>query len=181
MKAVVLATVVATGFLFACATGTYAPADSTTHGGKDGGILSKGDSGSSSNDNNNNPPPSGDDGGTTNTNTCSGTLCGTDCVDTSSDPNNCGACANACDVTATCTGGQCVPSSTNTTNEPPQGTCSHSLCTSGNSLDEACDAPGCTIVICDPTYLGDNYCCDTSWDSTCIDEVNTYCAPYSCN
>lgn len=177
----VLAVLVAALSAAACATGTYA-SDSghTAHG--DGGILKKDDDASAPK-----PPPAGDDGGTVlppdddagGGPTCNGTVCGTNCVDTTSDPQNCGGCGVVCDPSATCTSGQCT--STQTSNEPPQGTCDHSLCSSGTSLEEGCDTQGCTVVICDPSYLGDDFCCDTQWDSTCIDEVNTYCAPYSCN
>ncbi|HEY1954116.1 MAG TPA: hypothetical protein VGH28_00840 [Polyangiaceae bacterium] len=176
MKAIALATVIS-GLVVACATGTYGPGDTNSSHG-DGGIISKGDSGT----------PKGQDAGTKpvvdsgnpQPPTCNGTMCGADCVDTSSDPNNCGACGNPCDLSSTCTGGQCVPNQTQS-GEPPVGTCGHSLCTSGNALIEGCDPAGCNTVICDPQYLDDEYCCDTSWDSQCIDEVNQYCAPYSCN
>jgi len=66
-------------------------------------------------------------------------------------------------------------------NPPPQDQCGHSLCSTGDFLDEGCDSPGCTIVICDPGYLGDVYCCDQGWDQQCIDEVDELCAPYSCD
>jgi len=168
----------------ACATGAYATPSSSQG---DGGVLPRGtDGGGSTNPPANgndggtvNPPTNGDDAGNGNTTTCTGTMCGSDCVDTTSDPNNCGGCGNACDASQTCTNGQCT-GGTNS-NEPPQGTCSHSLCSTGNYLDEGCDTEGCTVVICDPEYLFDDYCCDTDWDQQCIDEVNTYCSPYSCN
>jgi hypothetical protein len=37
-----------------------------------------------------------------------GTTCGGACVDTSTDPNNCGACGNVCGAGTTCAGGQCT-------------------------------------------------------------------------
>ena len=172
MKAVVL-TSLASCLVLACATGTYGPTGTTsgTH---------KSDGGTSFGGGNNQPPPSsGDDAGSTNT--CSGTMCGADCVDTSSDPNNCGGCGVLCDVSATCVAGQCSSATQPTSNEPPQGTCGHSLCSDAEALTEGCDTAGCSIVICDPSYLDDTYCCDTAWDSQCIGEVSTYCAPYSCN
>ncbi len=144
---------------------------------KDGGIIAKGDGGS------HDPPPStSDDAGSNNPppSSCTGTLCGTQCIDTTSDPSNCGACGVACASTETCSNGQCAPSTNTTSNAPPQGSCSHSLCTSGGALPEGCDTEGCTVVICDPSYLGDDYCCTTSWDSQCSQEVTDYCSPYSC-
>jgi hypothetical protein len=180
MKLIAVFTGLVCSLSLACAAGTYAPGQtSTKHDGGTSGAFGGGDSGSSNtpqNDGGTVKPPQDDGGTTTN---CTGTMCGTDCVDTSSDPNNCGTCGNACDTTSDCIGGQCTP--TTTSNEPPQGTCGHSLCSSGDYLDEGCDTAGCTVVICDPNYLYDDYCCSAGWDSQCIDEVNTYCSPYSCN
>jgi hypothetical protein len=45
-------------------------------------------------------------------------------------------------------------------------------------LSDGCDTEGCTSLICD--VIGDIYCCDTKWDSTCETEVTDYCSPYSC-
>jgi hypothetical protein len=106
---------------------------------------------------------------------CQGTLCGAVCVDTSSDPFNCGACGNACD-SGSCANGQCAVVS----DAPPQGPCVHSLCTTGPALVEGCDPSGCATKICDVSFAGDSYCCATAWDSTCVAEVDTYCTPYSC-
>ena len=100
---------------------------------------------------------------------CQLTMCGNDCVDTSSDPNNCGTCFNVC------TSGSCV-GSTCTTSAPPQGTCDHSLCDDSTLLQAGCDPVGCSTSIC----AVDPYCCDTAWDSICVSEVVTYCAGYSC-
>jgi len=102
---------------------------------------------------------------------CQLTLCGGDCVDTTSDPNNCGTCFNVCS-------GACVNSmcDTTTTNVPPQGTCAHSLCDDSTLLASGCDGVGCTTAIC----TNDSYCCDTAWDSICISEVETYCNGYAC-
>ena len=160
----------------ACAVGSAAGDGVVVKKSGDGG--SGHDSGSSSN------PPSNQDSGTSQPpETCTQTLCGADCVDTSSDPNNCGACGVACNTDETCSNGQCAGSQPPPTsgNEPPQGTCGHSLCTSGGALDEGCDTQGCTVVICDPSYLGDDFCCTSSWDSQCEQEVTDYCSPYSCN
>lgn len=154
MKAVA-ATCVFLGLVSACATGTVSVGD--------GGIVFAGDA-----------SPGKHDGGTT----CSGMTCSGVCVDTQSDPQNCGGCGIPCDSSSACSGGQCVPITTS--NEPPIGVCAHSLCTTGSYLDEGCDDVSCTVVVCDLAYVGDTFCCDTAWDTECIDEVNTYCAPYSC-
>jgi hypothetical protein len=88
--------------------------------------------------------------------------------------SNCGSCGNACSTSETCSAGTC----TATSDAPPQGTCSHSLCTKGKYLDDSCDTEGCAYDICD--IVGDYYCCSVSWDATCISEVTEYCSPYSC-
>lgn len=151
-------------FACACATGTV----STGTPVGDSGIIFKGDA----------APATHDDGGATTT--CSGTktLCDGACVNTNTDANNCGGCDIACDATSTCSAGQCVAQQTS--NEPPEGQCTHSLCTKGAALSEGCDPAECSVVICDYAYLGDDYCCDTSWDAQCIEEVDDYCQPYSC-
>jgi hypothetical protein len=101
-------------------------------------------------------------------------MCSGSCVDTSSDANNCGGCGMACTGSETCSGGVC--SSTMTSTAPPQGSCSHSLCSSGTSLTTSCSA--CAKSVC----AGDSYCCNTSksWDAQCVTEVATYCNPYTC-
>jgi len=178
MKAVLVFVTLST--LFACATGT--PATDLPAAHKDGGITPKNDGGST-HDSGSQPPPSNNDDAGSQTSTCTGGTvdCSGTCVDETSDPSNCGGCGIACQSTETCVGGQCTGGTTNTSNAPPQGTCSHSLCASGNYLDEGCDTEGCTIIICDPSYLDDEFCCTTSWDSQCEQEVTDYCSPYSCN
>jgi len=160
----------------ACAVGTT---------GGNGVIVKKGDGGTNTGGSSNNPPPPDQDSGTSQPppNNCTQTLCGSDCVDITSDPNNCGGCGIACNTDETCSNGQCAGAQPPPTqgNEPPQGTCSHSLCSSGSALDEGCDTLGCTVIICDPSYLDDEFCCASSWDSQCEQEVTDYCSPYSCN
>jgi len=99
---------------------------------------------------------------------CTETICKGVCVDTSSDPNNCGGCGNACD-SGTCSGGTCAKE------EPPVGTCQHSLCKLGGALTEGCDP--CTSTLC----AADTFCCQKSWDNLCVQDVGQYCVPYSCN
>jgi len=58
-----------------------------------------------------------------------------------------------------------------------QGSCAHSQCTTGSMLVSGCDAgqADCVWTIC---YV-DPYCCDTSWDSICVGEVQSECG-YTC-
>jgi len=52
--------------------------------------------------------------------------------------------------------------------------CSHNECTSGNKLSPSCSP--CTQKICDL----DPYCCQTTWDQSCIDQVATKCPEINC-
>lgn len=173
MRTIVMFGGVVSCLVVACATGIPSTTESST---KDGGIVFKGDSGAPHPGHDSGTQKQGNDSGTR---TCDGTLCSDQCVDTTSDPNHCGTCGKTCAATETCTAGACV--STTTSNEPPVGSCGHSLCTAGGPLAEGCDTEGCNVVICDPSYLGDSFCCDTSWDAQCVQEVTDYCAPYACN
>lgn len=106
---------------------------------------------------------------------CSGTmtLCTSGCTDTMTDNNNCGTCGKVCGSGTSCSGGTCQSTST----APPQGNCSHDLCTANlGYLTMGCDSAGCVTNVCS----SDSYCCDTDWDSLCVSEVATYCPPYSC-
>jgi hypothetical protein len=47
--------------------------------------------------------------------------------------------------------------------------CTHDLCSTGAALEPGCDA--CVDAIC----AQDPYCCDTAWDSICVEEVATIC------
>ena len=53
------------------------------------------------------------------------------------------------------------------------GTCSHSLCSSGSALVNSCDSTkaNCVASIC----AVDAFCCGSSWDSLCVGEVSTVC------
>jgi hypothetical protein len=50
-----------------------------------------------------------------------------------------------------------------------QGTCAHSLCTTGTALTSGCDP--CVTQICQE----DSFCCNTGWDSICVNEVASVC------
>jgi hypothetical protein len=52
---------------------------------------------------------------------------------------------------------------------PPSAGCAHSLCQQGTVLAPSCN--WCVDLICE----ADPYCCNTSWDSQCIEEVATVC------
>jgi Zn-dependent metalloprotease len=56
-----------------------------------------------------------------------------------------------------------------------QGSCAHTLCTTGAPLAAGCDSPpsfpSCAGAICS----ADPYCCATAWDDTCTSEVATIC------
>jgi hypothetical protein len=60
-----------------------------------------------------------------------------------------------------------------------QGTCAHTVCTTGAALVNGCDASlaACVAKIC----AADSFCCTTAWDGFCVSEVPTYCTGYTCN
>jgi hypothetical protein len=47
--------------------------------------------------------------------------------------------------------------------------CTHDLCTTGNPLDSGCS--DCTARVC----ASDSHCCNTAWDSTCVEEAQFFC------
>ena len=54
------------------------------------------------------------------------------------------------------------------------GTCSHDVCDTGSAL--SCN-DSCVQAVC----AADSYCCDTAWDSVCVNEVAQYCGPNTCS
>lgn len=52
---------------------------------------------------------------------------------------------------------------------PPASSCAHATCEVGAALTNGCDA--CVSAICGV----DVYCCNTTWDATCVGEVATVC------
>ncbi|MGB8298061.1 MAG: carboxypeptidase regulatory-like domain-containing protein, partial [Polyangia bacterium] len=89
------------------------------------------------------------------------TACGSVCVDTNSDANNCGACGTACQTGATCVSGVCTsvcPAGTTScgndcvnlqTNPNDCGSCGN-VCSSG----QTCAAGACTTTCVDGTMPG---------------------------
>ncbi len=59
-----------------------------------------------------------------------------------------------------------------------QGSCSHTLCATGAALVANCDASfgDCVDQIC----AVDSFCCNNSWDSSCVGEVASVCG-LNCN
>lgn len=49
------------------------------------------------------------------------------------------------------------------------GSCSHDVCDTGVALVDGCNP--CVTQVC----AADSYCCTTSWDSMCVDEVTSIC------
>ncbi len=47
--------------------------------------------------------------------------------------------------------------------------CSHDVCEAGVALPSSCD--DCAAAVC----AADSYCCTSSWDSSCVGEVASYC------
>lgn len=62
----------------------------------------------------------------------------------------------------------------NTCDGPGNEGCSHSVCDIGDKLDAGCSP--CTTDLCQT----DPYCCQTTWDQSCVDEVPIYCPGTSC-
>lgn len=89
-------------------------------------------------------------------------ICSGSCVNTQTDPNNCGSCGKSCGG-ASCTAGKCCSS---------VGSCGHSLCTSGAAVTSGCDSAGVAACTC----AGDPVCCQSTWDSICVSEAQTYCS-----
>ena len=53
--------------------------------------------------------------------------------------------------------------------------CEHDVCETGNALEDGCD--DCVDLVC----FDDAFCCEVSWDSTCVDEADTLCGCDTCD
>ncbi len=95
---------------------------------------------------------------------CGDGVCGAG-EDCNTCPGDCGACVvcgdGVCDVTEDCNTcpGDCGAC----------GACAHDKCATGVALTSGCDP--CVTQIC----AVDSYCCTSSWDSVCVDEVLSVC------
>ncbi|MDP3275485.1 MAG: MXAN_6577-like cysteine-rich protein [Deltaproteobacteria bacterium] len=124
-------------------------------------------------------------------------LCGSRCINTQSDPRNCGSCDNACPGTSVCTDGRCVPTCpssqracgnecvTLASDARHCGACG-SACPSG----QLCSRGACSLV-CDPRLTvcgganadagadaaaGPTLCVDLQTDANHCGACNTACA-----
>jgi hypothetical protein len=123
------------------------------------------------------------------------TCCNGQCVDITSDPNNCGGCGNPSCGTQSCCAGNCVDTMGSDTSNCggcgipcngicsngtcqtqggsctlDKGSCSHSPCTTGGALTDGCDPEYVTSLVCDVDGL--SYCCSSSWDSSCVSDAS---------
>ena len=56
-----------------------------------------------------------------------------------------------------------------------QGTCQHTLCSSGAALQPKCDSPPASSSCVEAICAQDSFCCSNSWDNLCVDQVTTVC------
>ncbi|KAJ3221962.1 Fungalysin/Thermolysin Extracellular metalloproteinase 5 [Chytriomyces hyalinus] len=90
---------------------------------------------------------------------------------------NGGSYTNSFDIPSTCSGTAATTTtakaSTTTkaasTTTKAAATCAHSICSTGIKLTSTCNS--CAAQIC----AADSYCCNNSWDSTCVSEVASIC------
>jgi hypothetical protein len=115
------------------------------------------------------------------------TVCSGSCVDTTSDPLDCGSCGRACapgpSGIPSCNGGVCavengpdmrqtiVPTDLSQPLDMTLGgsTCAHSPCASGAALAPGCDP--CVDKVC-KTFSN---CCLTVWTALCVSEAHQLC------
>lgn len=192
-------TTVVVSVLGACATGVPGI---ETHPQRDAGPPNMGNDGSTKLPDASPPPPPPppqNDASTAiqDSSTCSYTVCGNFCVDTSQDNNNCGQCNKACPSGSSCSNSQCVCSGGLTlcssvcvdtmTDNSNCGSCSHvcatnTTCTSGTCQTQASGAPpqgSCSHSLCD---LNDSTVLNPGCDPTgCVNNVcnaDSYCCTY---
>ncbi len=94
---------------------------------------------------------------------CTLTTCGTACVDTQTDANNCGACGDACPSGESCVAGACTaPAACTTDAECPSG----DVCTNGACVPETT----CALTTCG------TQCVDTQTDAANCGACGVACA-----
>lgn len=81
---------------------------------------------------------------------------------------DCGPCGGACGD-GTCAGGETCASCQIDCGPCGGGACSHDPCKTGAALSSGCDP--CVTDVCSI----DPFCCDDSWDETCVEEVEQVC------
>jgi hypothetical protein len=93
--------------------------------------------------------------------------------------SNCGACGVTCAAGTTCSNGACALPSLDQAfasdlASSDGGACTHAACVTGAALVAGCDA--CVATVC----TSDKFCCSTLWDSICVSEAKSSCAPGTC-
>lgn len=90
------------------------------------------------------------------------TLCNGTCVDTSTDPSNCGTCNSTCSASSVCVTATCVNGTCQHVNAPAGVACAPSTCSGGTMTSYVCNGAGvcsgvsssCAPYICNATSTG---------------------------
>ena len=183
-----LMAVVIAGALAACATGTLG--DTTRDGAPphDGGKVNDG-----STTLKDSSPPKDSSSPIQDGTTCSYTVCGSLCVDTTQDDQNCGSCGNPCPSGTTCSSSQCGCSGgmtlcsstcTDTTSDNFNcGTCGHTCTTGTTCMSSSCQATStgeppqgsCGQSLCTDTLSPLSPGCDPSGCVSAVCGADIYC------
>ena len=59
-------------------------------------------------------------------------------------------------------------------NNQSSGSCNHGVCDIGGALTSSCSSCSSTVCTADP------YCCNNSWDTTCVNEAQQMCGTNAC-
>ncbi len=126
------------------------------------------------------PPPDGGAGGGGGGCTAAQTSCAGACVDTQSDPRNCGACANACPAGQVCAAGNCASTCIGAGGTLCNGACVNTATDGANcgACGSACGAgASCTAGTCVTACSGSQTRCGTGATAVC---ANTLLDPAHC-